>query len=261
MGPWPCTEAERYGNYDGSFVNLGFISNLYQDMTTIILEIFPAFDPSCYFKLDRQSSTCSLTVQINAPGKNKWDTKVDNFDKVNSVEVLARKVVSEAAQDHRIILDGVGLKCTTIENGITEVHEFRCPEPGTNELILTNIFFALVQEFIHDQLFINYIELIEGYFANNLPVKIFQERPLRLRIYGSMSTYEKAGLTGIIENILNENEITIDMTNFVGMGTILYNCFRPLDKIPKLTFLANENAVRHIEAMGFGENIVTHVKK
>lgn len=43
------------------------------------------------------------------------------------------------------------------------------------------------------------------------------------------------------------------------MGTILYECFRPLNDISKLTFLANENAARHIEAMGFDKNMVTLV--
>src|SRR5947208_1667896 len=110
-------------------------------MTTIILEIFPSFNPSCYFKLDRQSTSSNLTVQINSADKNRWDIKVDSVDKTNSIETLAKKVVNEAVQDHRIILDGVGLKCTTIENGITKLHEFRCPESQTNELKLVSSFF------------------------------------------------------------------------------------------------------------------------
>ena len=228
-------------------------------MTTIRLEIFPSFNPACYFQLDKQSSSCNLTVQINSADKNKWTIMTDNSDKTNAIENLVKKVVSEAKPDNKIILDGVGLKCTIVADGITKQHEFRCPESGTTELTLVNNFFHVVQEYVHDQSFINYIELIEGYFANNLPVKLFEEKPLRLRIYGSLSTYEKDGMTATINKILGEKEITIDMTNFVSMGTILYECFKPLNSIPKLTFLANKNAARHIEAMGFDKNIMTLV--
>lgn len=224
-------------------------------MTTIRLEIFPSFNPSCYFQLEKQSSSYNLTFQINAADKNKWEVKVNNSDETNSIENLAKKVVTDATQDNRIILDGVGLKCTIVESGITKQHEFRCPESESNELMLVNHFFDLVQKCISEQSFTNYIELIEGYFANNLPVKIFEEKPLRLRIYGSLSIYEKEGLTAIINKILGKNELTIDMTNLVGMGTILYECFKPLNNIPKLTFLANESALRHIEAMGFDKNM------
>jgi hypothetical protein len=225
-------------------------------MTTIRLEIFPSFNPSCYFQLEKHSSLCNLTVQINLADKNKWEVKVNNSDETSTIENLAKKVVTDTIQDARIILDGVGLKCTIVESGMTNQHEFRCPESGSNELMLVNYFFDLAQKYISEQSFINYIELIEGYFANNLPVKIFEEKPLRLRIYGSLSTYEKEALTAAVNKILGKNELTIDMTNFVGMGTILYECFKPLNNIPKLNFLANESALRHIEAMGFDKNMV-----
>jgi hypothetical protein len=228
-------------------------------MITIKLEIFPSFIDSCCFQLKKQSSSYNLTVQINAADKNQWEVQVSNPDETNSIEDLAKKVVTEAAEDNRIILDGVGLKCTIVENGITKQHKFRCPESGSNELMLVNHFFDLVQKSISEQSYINYSELIEGYFANNLPVKVFEEKPLRLRIYGLLSVYEKEGLTATINKILDRNEIIIDMTNFVSMGTVLYKCFKPLNNIPKLTFLANENALSHIEAMGFDKNVVTLV--
>ena len=226
-------------------------------MTLIRLEIFPAFIPSCYFQLDRRISSCNLAIQVNSVDKDKWEIIVDNSEEINVIENLTKKVIDGATVDNRIILDGVGLKCTIVENGITKQHEFRCPEYGSTELKLVNYFFDLVQKSIREQSFTNYIELLEGYFSNNLPVKIFEEEPLRFRIYGTLSIYEKEGLTKAINEILGKDEITIDMTNFVGMGTILYECFKPLNSINKLIFLANESALRHIEAMGFNRNIVT----
>jgi hypothetical protein len=228
-------------------------------MTAIKLEIFPSFNPSCYFQFEKHLSSCNLTVQINSADKNRWDVKVNNSDETGTIENLAKKVVTDAIKDGRIILDGVRLKCTIVESGMSRQHEFRCPEPGSNELMLVNYFFDLVQKYINEQSFINYIELIEGYFINNLPVKIFEEKPLRLRIYGSLFIYEKDGLTAVINKILDKNELTIDMTNFVGMGTILYECFKLLNNIPKLNFLANERALRQIEAMGFDKNMITLV--
>lgn len=230
-------------------------------MTTITLEIHPSFNSSCYFQLDRQSVFCNLIFQINSADKKRWEIKVDNTETINEIERLTKKIVLEAIQENRIILDGVRLKCTIIENGISKQHEFICPEYGTNELMLVNNFFETVQKYIFDQSFVNYIEHIEGYFVDNLPVKIFEEQPLRLRIYGSLSIHEKEALTATINKVIHTNEVVIDMTNFVGMGTILYECFCPLKNIPKLTFLANENAIRHIQAMGFNKNMVASVAK
>ncbi|PZR25066.1 MAG: hypothetical protein DI535_19580 [Citrobacter freundii] len=225
-------------------------------MNIIELEIFPSFNPSCCIRLIEQTSSYDLSIQINDVNKSRWQVTVFDISAVGMIESLASKVVAEAAADERMMLDGVGLKCMITENEISRQHEFRNPVFGSDEFELVNHFLAVVQQCISDQSLINYIELIEGYFSDTAPVKIFNERPLRLRIYGLLSVSEREELISIIDRVKNDDDLVIDMTNFVSMGTILYECFSPLKHVSNLTFLANENALKRIVEMGFDKNTI-----
>jgi len=228
------------------------------------LEVFPSFLKPCTFQLERKTSSSKFTFKTDhinktAGAKNNWEIDFNPSEGTEKIEQLAKTVVYEAKRDDRLILDGVSLKCTYIENGITKQYEFRCPESKTNEFLLVQEFFLLAENNIRDAAFVNYIELLAQYFFNRPKIRIFDETPLRIRLFASLTVNDKEALTNAINKILDKDEVVIDMSNFGNMGTVLYECFTPLSAIPKLKFIANKNATRHIEEMGFEKKLVTVV--
>jgi predicted aldo/keto reductase-like oxidoreductase len=87
--------------------------------------------------------------------------------------------------------------------------------------------------------------------GEKLPVKVYDGLPLMVRFYGSLTTHQREELIPFIEKLSQYDSILIDMMNFQGMGTLLYECFKPLNKVKNLNFVANEEEKRHLIAMGF----------
>jgi hypothetical protein len=184
--------------------------------------------------------------------RNYWEVEVSP-KKVGEIITLTEKVIQACRYDKRIILDGVYLICSLEKVGKHEKkkeYPFRCPQKDTEELKLVELYFALAEEFIEDPHFINYIELIESYFYSKPPYKEFDEQPYRLRMYGLWSIYEKEALREILQRLSQKEELLIDMTNFQGMGTSLYECFQPLLTMKKLHFLVNERARKQLKEIG-----------
>jgi hypothetical protein len=225
----------------------------------IKLEIFPSFLDSCVFEIDRRRGIFTFFKNAKTlanKNQKKWEVNISKHSDFIKLIDLAKKVVTNKINDNRIILDGVSLICTISENQIHDTHEFRCPDTGTDELLLAKKFIELGTSLIADQEFINYIELLEGYFSDYLPIKHFAEKPYRLRIYGMLSIYEKNGLINEVAKVLSKEEVIIDMTNFVGMGTTLYECFEPLKRKTRVKFLVNENALQTLKEMNFEMDII-----
>lgn len=226
-------------------------------MTTVTLNIKPSFHYPCSFTLTGENNDYTLIIETSSKNPTKFETYIKSSIDIITIQNLAKKITDEALTDDRIILDGVTVCCIFSENGLEKNHIFRCPEFGSNELKLVEAFFKIIEQYVTNQEIINHIELLEGYFTNKLLLKTFNETPLRLRFYGSISVHEMNELTQVINSVLNKDEIVIDMTNSSGMGTILYSCFEPLKKIKKLSFIANSFAAIQIEEMGFDKNFIT----
>jgi hypothetical protein len=228
------------------------------------LEIYPAFIASCSLQFHELQgnlvlSFCKNRFKYKNEEAASWQVNVHDSKSAENIIDLSIVVVNEARKDNRIILDGVTINCTITEDGMERSHEFRCPEINSKELLLVDMFLKLSRNLIKEPIFINYIELLEGYFNGYLPVKLFDETPVRLRIYGSLSIHEKAGLEKVINNISSYESLLIDMRNFESMGTILYESFSPLKKIKDLRFIANENAAKQLKEMEFDELKITIV--
>jgi hypothetical protein len=73
-----------------------------------------------------------------------------------------------------------------------------------------------------------YLEQFSTYFSFGLPARVLPGPPLTLRLYGSLSIDHDEDLGRLIGSLPADGPITIDMTNFGGMGTLLYSTFQPL---------------------------------
>lgn len=227
----------------------------------VCLEFFPSFLDPCKMELSREIDSWVLAVTIDSyTGENKksWTASITDTSYVDRMIELGRVVVREARGDERLILDGISLQCSITENNVQKVHKYRCPEQDTPEWFLAGAFLVRMENLIRDQELTNYIELLEGYF-DRLPAKLFEENPRRLRIYGHLSIMDRKGLTDLIAKVVNEQMLIVDLTNFGGMGTILYKQFEPLKTIKDLKVLVranNEHVLQQMKEIGFKDEQV-----
>jgi len=73
-----------------------------------------------------------------------------------------------------------------------------------------------------------YLEQLSTYFASGLPARKLPGPPLTLRFYGSLSIDHDEDLGRLIASLPADTRLTVDMTNFGGMGIPLHPTFRPL---------------------------------
>jgi hypothetical protein len=220
------------------------------------LEVYPSFLASCFFQLQKSDESwiftfCKNRFEYKNEEANFWQVNVPHSKDIENVIDLSIVVVTEAQKDERIILDGITINCIISQDEVERRHEFRCPNKNSNEFLLVDKILELGQKTIKEQVFINYIELLEGYFTGKVPIKFFDENPNRLRIYGSLSTLEKEGLEKMIAKVSNNESLLVDMTNFERMGTLLYESFRPLNNVKDLKFIASECAAEQLKEIGF----------
>jgi len=222
----------------------------------IKLEIHPSFLNSCYLEIHEQTLSIDIHpirfMVVNETESKSWKFPIEETY-VKSLTILTQKIIEESKLDERLILDGVSLKCGVYTETSEVEYKFRCPEFNTKELELVLKYFDLISNLKIDTDLINYFELLEGYFGNKLPVKEFDEQPYRLRIYGSLSIYEMEGLKEVINRVCqNENiNLVIDMRNFQGMGTALYECFEPLKRLKDLKIWVNNASLECMNKIGF----------
>lgn len=234
-------------------------------MNQLKLDVYPSFLTSCTFQLDVTETGYLFSFQKHSfAGINEeaiaLSIMLPDSEELQTIEALGATVVQQALHDPRFILDGVSLTCTVTRNDISCEHKYHCPEPGDSEYFLIAQLANLAQKHFHHPVFVNYMELLEGYFFNNpCPVKLFDETPFRIRIYGSLSSDEKEALEKIILEHATKDELIIDMSNLQGMGTALYECFMPLRRVSKLSFLANKAAAYQLKEMGFEDELVRFV--
>lgn len=216
------------------------------------IEIHPSFLNPCYLEITNQQLTIEIkTRSSDSNTTGKWHFDIAERDS-KKIAALTHEIIKESKNDQRIILDGVSLRCSIQTNDIQKEYTFRCPEANTPELELVLSYLTFLEEQKLDDNLNDYLELLEGYFIYRLPVKEFNEDTYRVRIYGSLSIYEKNELTDLLSRVASKNQsIIIDMRNSLGMGTALYSCFEPLKRIAHLEILVNEAALKHVTDMGF----------
>ena len=231
---------------------------MFTEKPVVSLEFFPTFLSSCKMELLSESEANWLFRATVKSYKRAWAANTTNTWYADKIIELARNVVNRAMKDDRVIIDGISLRCIFTENGIQKVHEYRCPDPNTPEWFLAGAFLVRAQNLIDDQELTNYIEHLEGYF-DRLPIKLFDETPRRLRIYGRLSSLDTKGLAELITKVENEKALVLDLSNLEGMGTILYKQFEPLKTIKDLKVLVkadNELVLRHVRGVGFKDGQV-----
>jgi len=102
---------------------------------------------------------------------------------------------------------------------------------------------------------VKYIEQVSIYGDERpFPARIIGGNPFRVRFYGILSSGDDKDLKKLIDGLPTDKPLVIDMSNFQGMGTILYPRFRELiRRNPDITWISSREAKRQLLEIGVPE--------
>lgn len=108
---------------------------------------------------------------------------------------------------------------------------------------------------------LNHIESVQGYFGIGKQWKITQQNPVTLRIFGSLSIYEKEALSDFFNSLESNQFLILDIRNLDGMGSIVHECFKSLLHKMKAVFwlvldTENDYLNRHFDEMEISKEYI-----
>lgn len=102
---------------------------------------------------------------------------------------------------------------------------------------------------------VEYLEQVFGYVDKGLPVKVFDETPRRIRLFGSLSSTDEKALQSLLDSVDPGEPVLMDLSNLEGMGTALHPLFTRFHARPGRTaWRVSTPAERHLRAAGIPED-------
>jgi hypothetical protein len=224
--------------------------------TMLKVDIWPAFLNQCLFELKEDQGNWTFILakdgrkEMHDPGAI-WHRELEASGAAESIIGLAKGIIETPTPDERIILDGVSVRFSLHENGSEREHTFRCPFQGSPELQMIRELVDLAIAEIDDPDLHDYLELLEGYFFEDVSIRKFPGDPFRLKLTGSLTSDDMKELKQCFKDLKTAPNPMLDMSNFERLGRILDPLFRDLSKTPGLLVYANAHARSYLIAMGF----------
>lgn len=189
---------------------------------------------------------------------NQWSESCDlvTEDYIDILNLLI-DLAKNSEIDNCFTLDGIIVECEINTESIARKFRFHSPESSMRSYKLANSIIDLCFKKFKFEKAIRSIENIDKYFGFNLPWKITNTLPLTLRIYGSLSSDYLDLLESFFRSISHSDKLIVDLLNFQGMGTILYDAFRKLiSNIDVIQWVVKEDNVRvigHLNDLGINK--------
>jgi hypothetical protein len=131
------------------------------------------------------------------------------------------------------------------------------PRRDTPQGRFLHLLYGLAWDLLHDDTSIERLEQLHGYLELGLSARVIDDVPRRLRLFGSFSSGNEEALHECFSKFPSEEPIVIDMTNFDGMGTILYPLIAKFANSQKrLAWVGSPNAVRQLKELGINEESI-----
>jgi anti-anti-sigma regulatory factor len=153
--------------------------------------------------------------------------------------------------------DGMTVCATFSQGGSTTT--FRAWSPGLASEVgkFVNLLYVLAWDVLKDRTSIERLEQLHGYMEIGLPARFVAGNVTTLRLFGSLTSNDYAELQRLFDSVLRQSPLVIDMTNFDGMGTVLYPIFRQFAKRHQcLAWACSEGAKRHLQSMGLSTSFL-----
>lgn len=120
-----------------------------------------------------------------------------------------------------------GMSVTVCHSTVNAVHELSSwsPSEETPQGRLVLLLYRLAWEVLVEPISIRRLENVHGYLRLGLPTRWVEGDVRQLRIFGGLSTQWTNELRTLFSTISRNEPLIIDMSNFDGMGTLLYPIF------------------------------------
>lgn len=236
----------------------------FSQINSLTVDFSPSFIEKSRLSINKENPEYSITIQNSKINETCFLTDsslldlqllfVDYFRLKYSLDSIKNTEEREMALrgECRVTLDGISVKGVLVDNVGDRVFDFSSPRKGTIDHILMVDLYKLMYKAFTKPETIKYLEQLEGYFAFGLGLRKLKESPLTYKIYGSISSDEEKELSDFFRGLPTDKEIYFDMSNFNGMGTMLYDDFYALcDKNKEIYWIdCSDSAKKHLAKAG-----------
>jgi hypothetical protein len=216
-------------------------------------EASPSFIAPSMIRVHGESHSSGISVVI---GDDKLVEKLP-LNAAAAEEFCTRiqqAITIDQSKDERMGFDGISVRGHWRLASLSP-YEFSFWSPdkqkSPRDYAIADAVFSVLESTTPSCLLNAYLEQLSTYFSFGLPARELPGPPLTLRFYGSLSIDHDEDLGHLIESLPADTPLTIDMTNFGGMGLLLYSTFRPLlARSPVVHWVAAPRAATQLRELG-----------
>lgn len=221
---------------------------------------YPSFHPEAVLRACRHAD--KTTFRFMRLTESLWHAKLSNPELIEEVAeaplaTTQRFWESIAALDAPTIqvekslgIDGMSISAVYICGDTTSSFETWSPNPSSPEGKFVVLLYDLAWELLREQASIERLEHLHGYLSLGLPARVIQGEVATLRLFGILSSRDARELSQLFASIPPGKPLVLDMTNFEGMGKLLYPIFAEFAaQHPIIGWAASAMARRQIEEM------------
>lgn len=158
-----------------------------------------------------------------------------------------------------VIADGMSLECLVQEGRVNHRFFGDSPDPAIDPrqrgfaAALCRLAMDLARE-PGTQLFLERVLVSDD---RGLPVRVFEETPRRIRIFGGLTSSEAEALEALFASVAPGEPVVMDLSNFQGMGEALYPHFARFHaRTGRTAWWARGFAVRQLIAAGIPRDLL-----
>lgn len=226
---------------------------------------FPSFHPEARLRVvERADGTmvrlCSLDAQLwaaeagQAPRKFEESAVVPAASAERFWAALSMLAPLDLAPEIAWGLDGMTITATYQQRDAQNQFLIWSPEPRSPEGEFVGVIYRLAWEFLTGDASIRRLEQLHGYLDLGLPARLINGPVRRLRIFGRLTSSDDHALYQQLNDAAGDDPLLVDMTNFEGMGTLLYPIFaRFAARRKNIAWAASPHARKQLAQIGVND--------
>lgn len=160
----------------------------------------------------------------------------------------------DLAPEPQLGLDGMTIAATYQQADAQKRFEIWSPHPRTPEGEFVGLIYRLAWEALTSDASIRRLEQLHSYLDLGLPARLIDGPVRQLRIFGRLTSSDDHALYQLLNEASGDDPLLVDMTNFEGMGTILYPIFaRFAAKRKNIAWAASPYARKQLGQIGVND--------